>query len=113
MDWKEVWKLPLWDDKSGYAWDSENTMALTAEGYEEEDMKMMSDIVAAINGEKEFENKGGWTAIGCDIYHNGELKFYARGWGHLTSPSGCNLSSEEAAKTQDGFINYILEKLNG
>lgn len=112
MDWRMVWKLPLVADRMGYAYDSEGVMALTAEGYEDEDMKMIADVVAAVNGEKEFENKGGWTADGCDIFHNNQPKFCVRGWGELTSPGCCNLSNEEAAKTQDGFINFILEKLN-
>lgn len=35
-----------------------------------------------------------------------------RGWGHLISPGGLNLSIEDAIKIQDDFGNYIVEKLN-
>lgn len=35
-----------------------------------------------------------------------------RGWGYLTSPGGLNLSSDDAAKIQDDFGKYIVEKLN-
>ena len=35
-----------------------------------------------------------------------------RGWGYLTNPNRLNLSSDDAAKIQDDFGKYIVEKLN-
>lgn len=36
-----------------------------------------------------------------------DMSFYVRGWGYLTGPS--NLSSDDAAKIQDEFGEFIVE----
>ena len=42
----------------------------------------------------------------------GEYAFCVRGWGHLIGTGGLNLSIDTAKKIQDGFISYILSRLN-
>lgn len=114
MDWKEIWKLPLKSDGCGYAFSSDNVMALTDDL--DSDDKEFDMIVELINGIETEDNKKlhnhRWTASTCDIYCDGEYRFCVRGWGHLTSPSCLGLSSEEASAVQDDFIDYILDKLN-
>lgn len=113
MDWRKVWELPLKVDDYGgcYAWGNNDTMALTFD-YEGFLTHFNVDVVNAINGVKEWNFGGEWTAQGCDIYWNGDYVFCVRGWGELTSPSCLGLSREEAAQTQDDFIEFILGKLN-
>jgi hypothetical protein len=47
-----------------------------------------------------------------EFYYDNEFVFTIRGWGHLTSPGGRNLSMDEAANIQDDFAQWILETLN-
>ena len=48
------------------------------------------------------------------INYKGEYQFLVRGWGHLTgSGDAMNLPVEIAEKMQDGFITYIINRLNG
>ena len=117
-NWTECYKLPLHsDDYFTYAWDANSIPALDFYNLcdkdgGEEDIKHIIDI---INGECPTDYKAKWT-VGDDvteIYYNGELQFLARGWGYLTGCGGLNLPEDLAAKMQDEFIAYILDKLNG
>lgn len=50
---------------------------------------------------------------GKDRLYDGKFHFLVRGWGYLTGCGGLNLPKDLAAKMQDGFIEYILDRLNG
>lgn len=124
-DWTECYKLPLHLVLYGcYAFDADGDMALSCFNYkydergnymagEEERIKHIVDI---INGEKPSDFEPEWELDEnetCQINYKGEFQFLVRGWGHLTGCGGLNLPGELAAEMQDGFINYILDRLNG
>lgn len=124
-DWTECYKLPLHLVLYGcYAFDADGDMALSCFNYkydergnymagEEERIKHIVDI---INGEKPSDFEPEWELDEnetCQINYKGEFQFLVRGWGHLTGCGGLNLPAELAAEMQDGFINYILDRLNG
>ena len=75
----------------------------------------ISHIIDIINGECPTDYEAKWTAGDdvTEIYYKGEFQFLVRGWGHLTGCGGLNLPEDLAAKMQDGFIAYILDRLNG
>lgn len=113
MKWKEVYQLPLRKEEYGpYAFSKNGTMAITF-NFDIHDMKFMEKFVAIVNGEKENEKTAGqWRADGVDIYCNDVPVCCVRGWGHLTGVGGLHLPIEEAIEIQDGFVNYILGRLN-
>ena len=113
MDWKDVYQWPLRKDEYGhYAFSKNGTMAITF-NFNINDMKFMEKFVAIVNGEKENEKTAGqWRADGVDIYCNDIPVCCVRGWGYLTGVGGLHLPIEEAIKIQDGFVNYILGRLN-
>lgn len=47
------------------------------------------------------------------ITYKGKQQFLVRGWRHLTGCGGLNLPEKLASEMQDGFIDYILDRLNG
>lgn len=47
---------------------------------------------------------------GCELTIN-ECLIRIRGWGYLIRIGGLRLKPEEAAKVQDEFINYIVNKI--
>lgn len=68
------------------------------------------------NGEIESDFEPEWSTDEnepAQINYKGEYQFLVMGWGHLT---GCgnamNLPAEIAEKMQDGFIAYIINRLN-
>ena len=48
----------------------------------------------------------------CLIECDGEPIICMRGWGMLCGPGGHNLPAEQAAKIQDSFKEYIIQRLN-
>lgn len=123
--WKDCYKLPLHlDDYCVFAWDANGNMALSCFNlkYDEKGNYLLGEperikhIINVINGDCApiFDSK--WKLSddeSCAITYDGEKQFLVRGWGHLTGCGGLNLPEELAAKMQDEFINYILDKLNG
>jgi len=123
-NWTECYRLPLHlDDYGSYAWDADENMALSAFNlvYDENgdfapgEKERINHIIDIINGECPTDYEAKWTAGDdvTEIYYDGKFQFLVRGWGHLTSRGGLNLPKDLAAKMQDEFIAYILDKLNG
>ena len=124
-DWSECYKLPLHLDKyCTYAWDAGIGIALSSfnikfdedGNYLPGEQERIKHIIDVINGVclSDFESE--WKLSDdetCAITYKGEYQFLVRGWGYLTGCGGLNLPEELAAKMQDGFINYIIDKLNG
>ena len=122
--WTECYKLPLYlSDYCMYVWDADENMALSAFNlvYDENgdfapgEKERINHIIDIINGECPTDYEAKWTAGDdvTEIYYDGKFQFLVRGWGHLTGCGGLNLPKDLAAKMQDGFIAYILNKLNG
>lgn len=113
--WKDIWKFPLNKfDYADYVYSSNGVLAIS--NFKDEwafEDATIKKIVSIINGETESDFLPEWQAEGCDILYQGEYAFYVRGWGHLIGIGGLNLSIDIAKKIQDGFISYILNRLNG
>ena len=123
-NWTECYRLPLHlDDYGSYAWDVDGNMALSAFNlvYDEHgdlatgEEQRIAHIIDIINGECPTDYEAKWTTGDdvTEIYYDGKFQFLVRGWGHLTGCGGLNLPEDLAEKIQDGFIEYILGKLNG
>lgn len=106
-----------------YAWDADGNTALNFYTlmYDETgdltpgERERINHIIDIINGKCPTDYEAKWT-VGDDvtkIYYKGKFQFLVRGWGYLTGCGGLNLPEDLAAKMQDGFITYILDKLNG
>ena len=115
IKWKDIWQFPLskFDDLD-YVYSSNGVLAISnfRDDWEFEDATI-NKIVSIINRETESDFLPEWQAKGCDILYQGEYAFCVRGWGHLIGIGGLNLSTDIAEKIQDGFISYILSRLNG
>ena len=113
--WKDVWKLPL--DKFNYIdYVHSSNGVLACSNFRDDwafDDATINKIVSIINGEIDSDFLPEWQAKGCYILYQGEYAFCVRGWGHLIGIGGLNLSIDNAKKIQDGFISYILSRLNG
>ena len=106
-----------------YAWDADGNTALNFYSlmYDEtgdftpSEKERINHIIDIINGKCPTDYEAKWT-VGNDvteIYYKGKFQFLVRGWGRLTGCGGLNLPKDLAAKMQDGFIAYVLDKLNG
>ena len=124
-NWTECYKLPLHlDDYCQYAWDADGNMALSAFNlvYDEHgdlasgEEQRIAHMIDIINGECPTDYEAKWTTGDDDtteIYYDGKFQFLVRGWGYLTGYGGLNLPEDLAAKIQNEFIAYILDRLNG
>ena len=113
--WQDVWTLPLKLDEYGmYAFSANRVMALAFEGETEDQMREARNIVAIINGEASPAESHEWVHDGrANIYCDAErFVFSVRGWGYMIAPAMLHLPVKEAARIQDDFIAYILDKLN-
>lgn len=77
--------------------------------------EQQDDIVAIINGTKKGKIEGivEYCVGDGTIEVDRRVLLLIRGWGHLTGTGGLNLPMDEAAKLQDEFANYIVNKLSG
>ena len=108
ITWQSVYKLPLKYDDMCYAWSKNKTMSLMFDfGMSEKDKHRIVDV---INGDSDSKIEN-LTHDECDFKIGGKYAFCVRGWGHLTGIGGLNLPEEEAASIQDGFIDYVYNKL--
>ena len=113
--WKDIWKLPLVKlDYINYVHSSNGVTALSHFRDDwDSDAAIINKIVSIINGEINSDFLPEWKAKGCEIFYRGEYVFCVRGWGHLIGIGGLHLPVDIAEKIQDGFISYILSRLNG
>lgn len=125
-DWSDCYKLPLHLSKySSHAYDSHNTMSLSSFNYKYDDngdyakgeIERVKKIISIINGEMESDFEPYWPVDEYEpvqINYKGGHQFLVRGWGHLTGRGAAmKLPVEIAEKMQDGFITYIINRLNG
>lgn len=111
--WKNVYQLPLRVDEycPHYAYSANGTMALT---FQTDDREFIKKFIDTLNGERESQAKSGtWRNEGVDIIAGDRLVCFVRGWGHLTGCGALALPLEVAALIQDGFIEYIMERISG
>ena len=116
---KDYYKFPLvtYDFDISYIWTQDNEMAFNYlyRKCNDEEFQIRDHLVSIINGDKQgtFDNveisKHDPTVIVIDEVPS----IMIRGWGMLTSPNSFNLSHKEAARVQDEFRDYIINKLKG
>jgi len=112
LKWEEIYELPLHLDKYGpYAWSVNDTMALMFDKREKIGPDERAKILASINDSAISEYENITIRNATDFYEGERYLFCVRGWGNLIGIGALNLPEEEAAKIQDGFVAYILEKL--
>lgn len=124
-EWRECYKMPLHLDKYYvYAWDADDNAALSGFNFKYDERgnylsgerERIKHIIDIINGDCQSDFDPEWKLEEnepCKIEYKGEFQFVVRGWGYLTGCGSLNLPAKLAAKMQDGFINYILARLNG
>lgn len=115
MDWKDVYKFPLymWEGFEIKVFTSDDKMAFDwCNNFSSESKKL---IISVINGDKKLSGESQYYRDGIVIYHKGlELPILRiRGWGHLTGVGGLHLSEDEAIRIQNEFGDYIIKQLNG
>lgn len=117
MNWQDVYKLPLKVDEycPVITWTADNQRAFDwragIQPYKQQ------ELIDAINGTKQFQFKYKFYRNGINIYSEhpvfkGSPVLCIRGWGYLIGIGGLHLSQEEAARIQDEFGDYIVERLN-
>ena len=115
QDWKEVWVAPFRED-FGYITSFNDVMTFTVDMcIDPEDPKiqgLVNDIIRVLNGDASSRKYSGLQIQdGCDLYWDGNMVGYFRGWGHLTGDGGLHLPAEEAVKIQDQLINFVMDKI--
>ena len=131
MNWQDFYKVPFQkDDGCGevitlhgkekryrMVWDwIENSNICEYPVRGEMGYELSNAIIKYVNGESDERPDFTWEASKtspCEILMNGEPCIYIRGWGELTGIGGYGLSREEAAKIQDDFKEFLINKLNG
>lgn len=109
-DYRDVWKLPFNNDCDCYIFDSKGTMVFTFEDFS--DRYLSKNFVALLNDDPSAAKMSNLEVKdGCDLYQNGKLIGYFRGWGHLIGTGGLHLPPKRAAEIQDEFIKWCLTKL--
>lgn len=111
LTFKEVYQLPLTvDDYMSYIWSANGVMTFDNLI---DDKNVLSEILEILNGTSEKK-------VTCEVmYEKGYIKIAGqpilllRGWGHLTGCGALNLPPNQAAKIQDDFANWVVNKLKG
>lgn len=108
-EWNEVYELPLKIWGAGRVHDNKGQFVFQFEVNPIDDSN--KHCVEILNGTMELKND-------LKIYHKEgyiyveEIPYILiRGWGNLTGIGGHHFSEEQAAHIQDGFANWIVNKL--
>jgi len=105
--WDQIYKLPLkLDDYNTYAWSKNGTMSLMFDGRIKKEDK--EKIIKCINGEINFKISN-LNEKDTEFFDGDDYIFCVRGWSYLTRT--LNFKVNKAAKIQDDFCKYILNKL--
>lgn len=104
--WEEVYKLPFYNDDNCpiYVKDAKNRTVFNKADAE------ASELVEKLNGfsDKKFNA----TRDGIWICVDGVRRLMIRGWGRLTGLNAYCLHGTDAAKLQDEFGDWVVNKLN-
>ena len=126
-NFNEVYKFPLRADKylPSMVWTADGNSAFdfvtgTNDDIEVDEfitLETANKYLDVINGKQKSQFTETFVYEDSYIYYKDDNEdlhpvISIRGWGHLISPGGLNLSVEDAIKVQDDFGNYIVEKLN-
>lgn len=114
---EEVYEMPLHTGKYGdHIWSANDVMAMQFEkGFHEKfGREKKCDFVDLVNGAYEgipfdFESINLRNAV--EIYDGIIHIATIRGWGNLIGIGALNLDGETAAKIQDEFANFVIQRL--
>jgi len=110
LNWRDYYHLPLRADKcTSHVWTDNDIMAFQ---FLQENKYLREYIVSVVNGVAFYPIEDVKIGEGV-IYIGGQEALLLRGWGYLTGTGGFNLPEEDAIEVQDGFANYIKDRLNG
>lgn len=120
-DWTECYKLPLHlSDYGVFAFGIDNGRVLEFFYHKNvvspREMERSKHIIDIINGVCLSDFEPEWKLsddVPCRITYKGETQFSVRGWWYLIGRGGLNLPVKLASDIQNGFINYIINQLNG
>lgn len=120
-DWTECYKLPLHlSDYGVFAFGIDNGRVLEFFYHKNDvsprEMERSKHIIDVINGVCLSYFEPEWKLsddVPCRITYKGETQFSVRGWWYLIGRGGLNLPVKLAFDIQNGFINYIINQLNG
>lgn len=111
LTFKDVYQLPLIDDNSTRYIFSKNGVMTFDKIIDNKEI--INELLAIINGESTKKVKADVKYEEGYIKIDGHPVFLLRGWGHLTGCGALNLPEEKAAKIQDDFANWVVNKLKG
>lgn len=106
----EIYKPPFISD-GNFIWSSNDVMSLMLADHFSNEEEVLSELAKILNGEDKPTKARKYEYNAPEILHNGEPLFVVRGWGHLTGSGAMNLEPEVAAKIQDEFAQWVIEKL--
>lgn len=110
-DYRDVWRPPFHSDGAGYVYDSDWNMVFTTD-FHDDDIHVANNIAALLNDDPSATKMHNLEVKqGCDLYQDGKLLGFFRGWGHLTGCGALNLPVKRATEIQDEFIKWCLTKL--
>lgn len=113
LTFKDVYKLPLTFDEwtMTYIWTANGIMAFNCLIREKE---TRDKILGILNGTLNNKITDEVTYEGGYIKVAGNSILLLRGWGqHLTGCGALNSPPKQAAKIQDDFANWVVNKLKG
>lgn len=111
LTFKDVYQLPLSeDDFCSYIYSSNGVMTFDIII---DNRVIITELLEIINGESNKRVKRDVTYEDGYVKIGGYHIFLLRGWGHLTGCGALNLPAEKAAKIQDDFANWVVNKLKG
>lgn len=117
LNFKEVYQLPLKIDEWSKIYIKSNNNVITFNqlvGYRDSDFVYLQKLLDIINGDtNEVVKDAEYIVDEGHIRVDGEPVFLLRGWGHLTGVGALNLDSKTAAKIQDDFAEWVVNKLKG
>ena len=117
LTFKDVYQLPLRFDEYTRIYILSKNNVITFNqlvGYRDSDFIYLQKLIDIINGDtNEVVKDAEYIVDEGHIRIDGKPVFLLRGWGHLTGVGALNLDSKTAAKIQDDFAKWVVNKLKG
>ena len=109
MTFSEFYEAPFWTD-GVFLWSNNGNMALMASDLSDNSDSLLQRTCEILNGAAKPQKVPSLKYRGPDILLNNKPFLIIRGWGSLKA---LGLSEEDAAKIQDEFGAWVIDKLCG
>lgn len=106
MTHQDVWQPPF-KVNNPYIVSSNGVTAITSWCGED----ILNNICDLMNGKGGLRYAASSVMIDITYINIGWMRLVVRGWGHLTGCEGLNLPNDVAAKLQDEFRDWIVERI--